>query len=161
MSELIFKLSFTLLTLALTTHARTHNQVSRHRRGVLSRTGICPNPLINYKVKDDRLDMYGRAHIVRYMAPMKTWCQVRFFMHFMRFKTLMKKQYADKALYVFSTNATRQLARPKTCACFYGTFLNFIFTIYGLFIRECTSFLQKHRYSSTLRGMEEGWAWVT
>ena len=32
-----------------------HAAGDRFRRGTLSRTGMCPNPMVNYKVKDDRL----------------------------------------------------------------------------------------------------------
>ena len=73
--------TFILTALAFTNAAETTEEKDPHltrlRRGLLSRTGECPNPMMNYKVKEDRLDMYGRAHIVRYLTPnKKRWCDV-------------------------------------------------------------------------------------
>ena len=47
----------------------------RFARGLLSRTGLCPNPRKNYQTKDNRLNLFGVAHILPPDHPLTKPCQ--------------------------------------------------------------------------------------
>lgn len=47
----------------------------RYPRGLLSRTGLCPNPHRNFQTKDNRLNVFGVPHIVRSENPVTKPCQ--------------------------------------------------------------------------------------
>lgn len=50
--------------------------VHRAKRGLLSRTGLCPNPHKNFQIRDNRLNFYGTGYLLPPSDPMsKESCQ--------------------------------------------------------------------------------------
>ena len=59
--------TITLLVFILVSQS-TANPRMRSKRGLLSRTGLCPAPDANFQIKDQRLNFYGQAY---YLPPDK------------------------------------------------------------------------------------------
>ena len=51
--------------------------LKRFTRGLLSRTGLCPNPRKNFRIKDNRLNVWGAAHFVQLQSnkPVNKLCE--------------------------------------------------------------------------------------
>lgn len=60
---LVFVAYFVLLNVLTCQSASIHHN-KRSKRGILSRSGICPDPMVNFAVRDTRLNFYGFQYLL-------------------------------------------------------------------------------------------------